>query len=101
MRGKTQFSIHFSTAHSQGDNLKGLIAQETKDRVVQVTATHKLEEPKKIGYKTFVSREFSVISRAKTFANFEFRLCLGRNFREKLQKNAKIAKLSVRETFCP
>ena len=56
-----------------------------------------IEETKKLLMeKTFASREFSVIARAKTFANFEFRLRLGRNFREKRQK-----KRENLETFCP
>ena len=40
--------------------------------------------------KTFASQQFSVISRAQTFANFDLRLCLGRNFREKCQKTRKL-----------
>ena len=50
---------------------------------------------KALDEKTFREWEFSVISRAKTFANFEFRLCLGRNFRGKCQKREN------RESFCP
>ena len=43
----------------------------------------KLIKRKILDGKTFVSQEFSVISPAKTFANFEFRLCLCGNFQEK------------------
>ena len=59
-----------------------------------------LKKRKKLDRKTFRGREISVILRAKTFTNFEVRLCLGRNFRANAKK-AKIAKLSARESFCP
>ena len=87
---KHNFLFIFSTDHSQGDNLKGLIAQETKDQGHQGTPTQKPVETKKLDTKTFASQEFSVISQAETFANFEFRLCLGRNFCKKCQKMRKL-----------
>ena len=51
--------------------------------------------------KTSASREFSVISRAKTFANFEFRLCRGRNFREKCQEMRKSRKFLPSKVSAP
>ena len=98
--GKTQFSIHFSDTHSHGDNLQGFIARETKDQGDLRKNFSKAKTLKK-RKELVTSREFSVISRAKSFANSELRLCLGRNFREKCRKTQKSRKVLPAKVSAP
>ena len=69
MRGKHNFLLSFSTTHSQGDNLQGFIAEETKDRGDKGTAKQKLEEMKKLDRHNFCE--------SRIFCNF-----VSKNFRE-------------------
>ena len=75
---------------------KALWSKRLKIGLIKKQQRKRLEKRKKLDGKNFrVSRIFCNFAN-KNFREFECRLCLGRNFREKSPK-----KRENRETFCP
>ena len=80
---------------------KILWPKRLKIGMIKKQQRNRLKNEKNWMEETFACRELSVISRAKTFANSEFRFCLGRNFREKCKKTRKSRKFLPANVSAP
>ena len=80
---------------------KVLWPKRLKIGMIKKQQCNRLKNEKNWMEKTFACREFSVLSRAKTFANLEFRFCLGRNFREKCKITRKSQKFLPAKVSAP
>ena len=96
IEGKNNFIFIFSTTNMSKYNVnchfhfQYLLPTLNRRRFRHHFQGHsKRETLEKIVGKNFRESRIFVISRAKTFVSFEFRICLGRNFREKGEKTRK------------